>query len=150
MSRLERFLALSALLTGSDAVILIGTGVAEEVLAALDDGVGVALTDQLLASFAGLPAGSAAEAAAETVILADPRLGPIARNVMLLWLTGCWYPLPQPWRDNFGARAKDSYRVISAQTYQAGLQWRFAQAHPPGALQQGYGAWALAPGEVEP
>nr|WP_294526510.1 hypothetical protein [uncultured Rhodopila sp.] len=150
MTRLEQFIAFSALLTGEEAVALSGTGVAAELLAALDEITGAALTDELLARFAALPAGMQAEQAAGDSIMADPRLGPVARNVILLWLTGSWTQLPDAWRDSFGASPSDRNHVISAQSYQAGLQWTIAGAHPSGALQQGYGAWAMAPGSTAP
>jgi hypothetical protein len=150
MTRLDQFIAFSALLTGDDAVAVTGTGVAAELLAALDEITGAALTDELLARFAALPPSVQAEQAAAETIMADPYPGPVARNVILLWLTGSWTQLPDAWRESFGASPNDRRHVISAQSYQAGLQWTIAQAHPSGALHQGYGAWAMAPGGTAP
>lgn len=150
MSRLQQFVAFSALLTGYGAVTLMGTGIAAELLTAVDDAVGMTLTDELLARFAALPVDMSAEQAAAESIMADPRFGPIARNVILAWVTGSWMQLPDAWRASFGASENDRSHVISGRCYQAGLQWMIADAHPSGALHQGYGAWTLPPGGTQP
>jgi hypothetical protein len=143
--RTDRFLDLSECLTGFGRVRLIGTGLAGAYLgviaAILPDGV----LDELLDAFGRTPAGSGREAAVGSAILADPKLGPVARNVILLWYRGTWSALPPDWRAAFGASPLDTDHVVSAEAYQAGLQWAAAGAHPAGALQQGYGAWSAAP-----
>jgi hypothetical protein len=35
--------------------------------------------------------------------------------------------------------------VVSGAAYLAGLEWVAIGSHPPGGLQQGFGAWSLAP-----
>lgn len=131
--RSERFIALSARLTGFGRVTLLGTGMTDEYLSALDAVVGAAMVDELLA------AGDDAE------LLDDPKLGPVARNLILLWYCGTWTALPDDWRAVYGTSPLDTTRVESAEAYQAGLQWVAAGAHPAGARQQGFGAWAVAP-----
>lgn len=147
--RSERFAGLSALLTGFEQVHLLGTGVSGEYLDTLDAVVpGVA--DELLGVYERLPEGAERNAAVASEILADPKLGPVAQNVILLWYCGTWRPLPEAWRTAYGVSPLDTNRVVSAQAYQAGLQWVVAGAHPAGARQQGFGAWAVAPEERDP
>jgi hypothetical protein len=132
-TRSERFVALSARLTGFGHVTLLGTGMTSEYLDALDAVLGAGMVDELLA----------VEDIGEA--LDDAKLGPIARNVILLWYCGTWTALPDDWRAAYGTSPLDTTRVESAEAYQAGLQWVVAGAHPAGARQQGFGAWAVAP-----
>jgi hypothetical protein len=82
------------------------------------------------------------EAAVRSTILADDKLGPVAQNLIRMWYCGTWTALPAAWRSTYGASPLDTNHVVSAEAYQAGLQWAAAGAHPAGARQQGYGAWA--------
>jgi hypothetical protein len=156
--RLDRFVALSALLTGYGPVHLLGTGMAEAYLAATDAALPDGVLDELLDAYQPLPAGSGAagqaggadpEAAAGQVILGNEKLGPVGRTLILLWYRGAWTALPDAWRAAHGASPHDTDHVVSAQAYQAGLQWAAAGAHPAGARQQGYGAWASPPAALE-
>jgi hypothetical protein len=142
--RTGAFLALSELLTGYGRVALAGTGQTDSYLRLLDAVLPPGTLDELLCAARGLPA-DAGEAAVQPAILDDPKLGPVARNVILLWYRGTWAALPEPWRAAYGVSPLDTDHVVSAATYQAGLQWLAAAAHPAGALQQGYGAWAVPP-----
>ncbi len=146
--RLDPFVSLSALLTGFDAVQLYGTGLAEAYLDELDQTLPAGFTDQLLAQLAPVSADPAPDEALERRVMADFKLGPVARTLVVLWYTGGWTPLPDAWRAEFGASPRDVKRVISAESYQGGLQWQAAGAHPPGALHQGFAAWALPPREL--
>jgi len=130
----ERFLRLSSTLTGFNRVELLGTGVADVYLRALEDVLPADVLERLLAGDAD-PDG----------VLADPALGPPARNLILMWYCGTWTPLPDDWRAAHGASELDTHRVISPDGYVAGLQWVAAGAHPVGARQQGFGAWAVPP-----
>jgi hypothetical protein len=121
-NRLNGFLELSAALTGFDEVELLGTGVADEYLRTLEGAVPAGVLDDLLGN-----AKSDAEA-----VLADEVLGPVARDVTVMWYCGSWQG-----------------EVVSPDAYVAGLQWVAAGAHPIGARQQGFGAWALPPEEVQ-
>jgi hypothetical protein len=143
--RSDLFLDLSALLTGFSRVQLLGTGVADEYLQALEATLPEDVLDTLLVSYERLPAGDQREGALASEILGDSKLGPVARNLILLWYCGSWTALPKDWRETYGASPLDTDRVISAASYVAGLQWAAAGAHPIGARQQGFGAWALAP-----
>ena len=135
-ARATRFLEISADLTGFCRVELAGTGMTAAYLAALDAVLPVGLVDRLLAAWPN---------AGKSAVLDDPELGPVARNVILLWYRGAWSALPQDWRAAHGVSPHDTDRVLSAAAYRAGLQWAAASAHPAGAAPQGYGAWAAPP-----
>ena len=135
-ARTTRFLEVSAELTGFCRVELAGTGMTASYLAALDELLPTGLVDRLLAAW------SSADGRA---VLDDPELGPVTRNVILLWYRGAWSALRQDWRTAYGVSSHDSDRVVSAAAYRAGLQWAAAGAHPAGAAPQGYGAWAAPP-----
>jgi hypothetical protein len=141
----DRFLGLSAALTGFGRVELLGTGMVDEYLRTLDAILPAGLLDELLAVFERLPQDAALEAAITSQVMNDPKLGPVARNLVLLWYCGTWTVLPDAWRAAYGASPLDTTHVVSADAYQSGLQWSAAGAHPAGAQQQGFGAWSLAP-----
>jgi hypothetical protein len=172
-NRIDRFVRLSALLTGFAQLHLLGTGMAETYLRATDAALPAGVLDELLAAGSPPSAGSASpggpalpgaaarpgvsalaggtdpEAAAGQAILGDAKLGPVARTLILLWYRGAWTALPQEWHSAYGAAPRDVDHVVSAEAYQAGLQWDAAGAHPAGARQQGYGAWASPPAALE-
>ena len=147
---LQRFVALSALLTGFDEIHLLGSGVAEEHLVVLEAVVPADIVSDLLAAFEGLPSGDDCPSAAASRLIADPRLGPVAKNLVVLWYSGAWTQLPAAWRDAHGASPLDTTRTTSGTAYRAGLQWLVAGAHAPGASHQGFGSWALEPKKPEP
>jgi len=137
---------MSALLTGYGRVRLAGTGLTEAYLRTIDSALPAGVLDELLDTFSrSLPAGGDREAAAVPAILDDLRLGPVARNVILLCYCGTWTALSEAWHAAYGNSPLDTTRVVSAQAYQAGLQWDAAGAHPAGAHQQGFGAWSAPP-----
>jgi hypothetical protein len=153
-TRAGQFAELSALLTGFGQIELLGTGMASSYLRAIDAVLPEGVLDELLGAFGRLPprtdgeareAREAREAALRSSILDDPKLGPVARNLILVWYCGTWTTLPDAWRTAYGTSPLDTDRVLSAEAYQAGLQWVAAGAHPAGALQQGYGAWSAEP-----
>ena len=133
------------LLTGFGRVQLLATGMTEEYVQALDAVLPPGMLDALLDAYGRLPEGAGRDAAVESDILGDAKLGPVARNLILLWYCGTWTALPEAWRAAYGASPLDTNRVESAEAYLAGLQWVVAGAHPAGARQQGFGAWAVAP-----
>ena len=150
MSRADQFVEMSALLTGFGRFELLGTGLAGSYLSALDGVLPEGVLDELLDAFGRLPPGPGREGpdregAVGSQILADPKLGPVARNLILMWYSGTWTALPETWREAHGASPLDKNHVVSAEAYQAGLQWAAAGTHPAGARQQGFGAWAAAP-----
>jgi hypothetical protein len=136
-ARLQSFLNRSAGLTGFSHSELLFTGVADRLLAAVDACLPAGVLDRLLA-FDG----------EDEALLADPELGPVARNLVVAWYCGTWTALPDDWRATYGAAAGDTNHVLFPEAYLAGLQWVAAGAHPPGASEQGYGSWAVPRGEI--
>jgi hypothetical protein len=137
--RSELFIGLSERLTGFDRVTLLGTGMSAAYLRAMDAVLPDAMMDELLTDSRSRDDAGLGE------LLDDARLGPVARNLILLWYCGTWTTLPDEWRAAYGSSPLDTNRVESADAYQAALQWVAAGAHPAGARQQGFGAWAVAP-----
>src|SRR4051794_30648175 len=116
--RTDRFLSLSAVLTGFTRAELLCAGVVDEYLRTLDAILPAGLVDELLAACEQLPQGADLESAFTSQILDDPRLGPVARNLALLWYCGTWTALPDAWRAAYGASPLDTNRVVSAVAYQ--------------------------------
>jgi hypothetical protein len=133
----ERFVALSAALTGFRAVDLWGTGQARAHLDLVLSVCGEALGARLLA----------ADPEDSTTLLVDPDLGPVARNVIVLWYLGQWDQMPRAWRDRHGASPEDVARVASAAAFRAGLVWRAIGSHATSADPPGFGSWATRPPE---
>jgi hypothetical protein len=136
----EQFVALSVQLTGFGRVRLLGTGLADDYVRVVASALPTGVFEDLLTA-----AGEAPDAARIAAIMRDPKLGPVARNVAVLWYCGTWSPLPEGWQQAYGTVSATPNGVVSAQAYQQGLQWVAAGAHPMGARQQGYGAWAERP-----
>jgi hypothetical protein len=134
MERLERFLGLSVLLTGFSRTELLGTGMADDYLYTLETTLPVGVCDLLLSDWDAQPIDQ---------LLNDPKLGPVARNLIMMWYCGTWTALPDAWRSAYGASPLDVSRVVSAEAYQAGLQWIAIGAHAPGSRQQGFAAWSM-------
>ena len=148
-----RFLALSSALTGYTPAELEATGQVQRYYDTLTQILGGALVGELLSAWdAVLLEASGREdavlAGLRSAVLPDPRLGPVARNLATLWYLGQWNQMPGAWRDAYGASARDLDHVVSAAAYREGLVWDAIGAHPMGAKQQGYGAWALPPEEA--
>jgi hypothetical protein len=147
--RSERFINLSALLTGFERAQLLGTGVADQYLRTLEEVVCDQVLDDLLHAYERLPTGEQSEAAVRSEILDDADRGPVARNLITLWYSGTWRALPDDWRRAHGASPLDTDRVVSGEAYVAGLQWVAAGAHPIGARPPGFGSWALPPEGID-
>jgi hypothetical protein len=145
-SRREQFVDVSAELTGFPRAQLFGTGMSGTYLEVLDEILSVGGVDEFLA-LCTRPADSSGNAGVSGIV-EDAGWGPVARNIIILWYCGTWTALPDAWRAVRGTAPTDTDHVVSAEAYQMGLQWVAAGAHPAGARQQGYGAWAIAPEEA--
>jgi hypothetical protein len=119
--------------------------VADQYLRTLAAALPAGVLERLLAAYRALPQDEGRDAAVGERILADVELGPVARNVIVLWYCGTWSKLPESWRSAEGAVATDQTHVVSSAAYLAGLQWSLVGGHPSGGLPQGYGAWAAPP-----
>jgi hypothetical protein len=143
----DAFLRLSAALTGFDRMELLGTGMVPRYYDELTQIIGAREVGTLLAAAGrvepGHPAsGEDLDRAFREQILDDNRFGPVARRIVTMWYIGSWAQLPREWRNTYGATSLDVDHVISAAAYREGLAWVAAGAHPMGAKQQGFGAWA--------
>ncbi len=148
-ARLARFVNASVRLTGFDHTELIGTGVADGHLDALEAAVPRAIVAELLNVLGGDESDDPVPDDAVAACLARDDLGPVARNLIVAWYTGTWHALPPEWHDAQGGDAGlDETHVVSSAAFLAGLQWQVAEAHAPGGDAQGFGAWATAPNEV--
>ena len=144
MKAARSFVALSAALTGFRGVELWGTGQVDVYLAELIATVGEDVVARLLA--AGDQALGSSDPKKElTALLADQETGPVAKNVIVLWYSGAWRPLPNDWRNRYGASPLDVARVISPASYRSGLVWKAIGAHPKGANGTGFASWANPP-----
>lgn len=144
-SRLDVFLNLSVSLTGFSRLYLGGTGVGSEYLATLDTIVPGDIVDRLLTTFESQPGDDQISAQ----VLNDETLGPVARNIIVMWYSGTWTPLPEDWCKANGHSPKDKGHVVSAAAYQSGLQWAAIAAHPAGALPPGFASWASPPLQMQ-
>lgn len=149
-SRLEDFVAFSAVATGFAAFDLGGTGQAEVYLSTLDDIVGEEIVGDLLAAFSRVTTDPGADEAAlqrglRREVFSDARLGPVARALVKLWYVGTWYGLPADWREAYGENELDRTFVVSRSAYTEGLLWPAIGVNPPGAKPIGYGMWATPP-----
>ena len=141
----QSFAALSAELTGFGVAELWGTGQVEPYLAEVLATVGDDVVAHLLREGDEALDSTDPRQALQERVLDDARLGPVARNVIVLWYLGQWDPLPQAWRNRYGASPLDVARVVSPAAYRSGLVWSAIGAHPMGAEGPGYGSWATAP-----
>jgi hypothetical protein len=140
MDRLKEFVVVSERLTGHSHTELMGTGSAEHYLQTLHRAVPEQVLDDLLATAHDPTADDAVTAG----LLADPRLGPVARNIILLWYCGTWQQLDDSWRREYDGQEVEAH-VVSANAYLSGLQWTVARAHAPGGNMQGFAAWSRRP-----
>ena len=137
-SELDTFYALSVTLTGFSLFDLRGTGVGEQYFSAAREHGREALP-ALLARYRDIAASSGRsegtlEQRMRSVIMSDPTLGPLARNITKLWYLGSW------------ALSDQDAPIVSPEAYQEGLVWKAIEAHPMGAKQPGWGTWAAPPG----
>jgi hypothetical protein len=137
------FLGLSVELTGFAEVELVGTGATEIYRGFLAEAFPDVLPELLDAwrAIAHLPD---REAAVRRKILADPKLGPFARAVIVLWYTATWFKLPADWSEAYGQHPDDVNQTFGP-AYPEGLVWKTASIHPGGAKPTGFATWALEP-----
>lgn len=147
--KLECFYGLSAALTGFDQLDLEGTGMAPIYLGVAEKRAGEQPTAELFKIFDDhvADAPSAEQVAAiRRHIMSDPKLGPLARNVIKLWYFGTWYRLPSDWLLAYEGGEDDHTFVVSDLAYRNALVWQPMLAHAKGARQPGFGSWQFAPG----
>ncbi|MBO9401023.1 hypothetical protein [Shimia sp. R9_3] len=140
----DAFLTISAVLTGYSPAELQGTGCAPEYWHQFQQVLSEEVRESFLAGAAKLGCNDP-DAVVRDHFLSDKCHGPVARALIQLWYLGEWSPLPQDWTDAYGASRFDTARILSSRAYKEGLVWDAIGAHPMGAKQQGFGAWAMKP-----
>lgn len=150
----DRFITLSAALTGFTRSDLLGTGVGGQYYGLVFDIAGADICGELFSAFESIARRNRAGSdgyndAIGARILQNPKIGPVARNIIKMWYLGNWDQMPFPWREQYGAHPRDVDQVVSAHAYTEGLVWRAIGSHPPGAKQPGFGTWSMEP-QVEP
>ncbi len=138
-----QFLRLSAILTGFEEYELMGTGMLMTYYDKLLLIIGAREVGALFGALSRVADGD--DEGFREVILDDPRYGPVARNVSMMWYLGTWTQLPREWRNTYGATSYDTDHVVSAAAYREGLVWPAAGTHPMSAKQPGFGSWARPP-----
>lgn len=148
---MERFIAISAALTGFDGASLWATGCAEDYLRQLSLVAGPDMTERFLGNGSQFAEATPEEATKElrASVLSDPDLGALARSLIQLWYLGQWTPMPPDWVERNGAKEADVSRILSTRSYQEGLVWIAMRAHPLGAKPTGFGSWAEPPASAE-
>jgi hypothetical protein len=142
----ERFLALSAHLTGHDAARLTATGMADIYLDTMTERAGARTAEALLDAHADqVAAAEDPDRALRLAILGDARLGPVARRLIKMWYVGTWYALPADWRAAHGPDLPEGDTIPVPAAYTEGLLWPSVGANPPGAKPFGYAMWAKPP-----
>lgn len=147
----DGFLAFSAELTGFSVFELRATGEAEAYLEVTLRVAGQEVLQELLDAHGNLnEAGKRREDQIRRNILGDPKLGPLARNIIKMWFSGVWYELPESWMSAYAAEANNTTFTVRPSSYPEGLLWKTIGASPPGARAPGYGSWAEAPSIPDP
>lgn len=115
------FIRLSSALTGYSQLQLGATAVATTYLKLLETILEPAIFRTLVEKASTLPEGNADDAHV-AALLADPMLGPVLKNLILVWYTGTWNALPADWQQKYGQSTRNVTHVVSAGAYQGGLQ----------------------------
>lgn len=132
---LQQFIDLSSLLTGFDRFELLGTGQAAFYYQWVQTHAAENLPI-LLSTYGEIPAETAQHASfVDTYLLGSEKLSTLVRSIIKLWYLGQWFSPDNP----------NDTQIPSANSYQQGLVWNAIHAHPQGAKQQGFGAWAEPP-----
>nr|WP_229415582.1 hypothetical protein [Moorena bouillonii] len=134
---MKHFLDFSVEVTGFDQFDLQGTGQATLYFDTIWGVIGGEMFGELLQDFQKYKN--------VDKILASPKLGPIARNIIKLWYMATWEELPAVWRERFGATLNDSTFIPSPYAYTEGLLWPAIGINPPAAKAPGYGTWSEPP-----
>lgn len=151
---IQKFLAISAVLTGYDAASLTSTGMLHDYANSLDSGIGRANAKQFLDAATAvlqnpLNTGKTLEKAVLEQLMTHYKYGAICKNIIQMWYTGTWFAMQPQWQALYGDPSASQQTVtVSAKAYQEGLIWDTIEAHPPGAKQPGFGSWEYDPSKL--
>ncbi|MBB1201817.1 hypothetical protein EGM70_16165 [Enterobacteriaceae bacterium 89] len=134
-AELQEFIDISCELTGFSRFELSGTGQVNFYYQWVQKHAGKSLT-ALLQLYAERPEDARQRASfIEKQLMTSAALTPLVRSIIKLWYLGQWFDPNNP----------NKTEIPSANSYQQGLVWTAIHAHPQGAKQQGFGAWAEPP-----
>jgi len=117
----ERFLQLSAAVTGFDCSMLTGTGLLGLYFRACRNLAGKQTFDRILCAWDP-----------KDPLRFEPADVDTVNNIVGVWYLGKWLP---------------SDEILSPAAYREALAWSVVHAHPPGAKQPGFGSWQEAPND---
>jgi hypothetical protein len=151
ISAMDGFVTLSAALTGFNRAELYATGMVDTYFGVMLSTLGDAMMGRLFTTWSVIAGYEPRlrDVYIELTILGNNTLGPVARNLVMLWYLGQWAQLPREWRDANGANTMDNDRIISAEAYRESLVWVTFGGHPQGAKAPGYASWAVEPSRLE-
>lgn len=140
------FVELSSVLTGMPETTLAPsldpTGLKQIYFAALRAKADPATLDRLLGIFGAirttLPPAQW-PAAVDQQILRQDRIGPLARQILKLWLLGIFFSPPDQ---------SVTGEVVNSVAFTHGLLWTAIQAHPTGYSELPHGYWSSPPPDV--
>jgi hypothetical protein len=148
----HRFMTMSAVLTGYSVVELEGTGQGRTYFHETRGNAGPDALLVLLDAFEAIQQLGCEHAQYHDKmgeLLTGAMTGPLAHDIMRMWLTGNWYSLGDEWHSLYGGNQQDQSRVVSASAYREGLVWENIGAHPMSAKQPGFGTWAFPPSRFD-
>lgn len=152
---IQKFLAISTVLTGYDEATLMGTGMLQDYANALDSGIGYPNAKQFLDAATVVlrnpqNTGETLEKAVKEQLMTHYKYGDICKNIIQMWYTGTWFAMNAQWQALFGdlSVAQQPDKTVSPKAYQEGLIWDTINAHPPGAKQPGFGSWEYDPSKL--
>ncbi|MFQ3197253.1 MAG: hypothetical protein ACI8R9_000631 [Paraglaciecola sp.] len=142
----DSFLAISAWLTGFEAIELQGTGMTSVYFSTLQKNITGANLEVFFAEARSVLLTAekdpvAAKARTLSHLMQNSSFNNLAKQIILMWYIGQWFPEP-------AGDARNSTQ-INAQSYVESLMWPAADTHPPGAKQPGFGSWAERPIKVD-
>ena len=142
MTPLDTFVSLSVILTGYDQETIQPSldtqHLAQLYFDTLNKNAPAATVTALFSAFTNITTGTPQVdivSQVKTKIIADPVLGPVAKNIIRMWYLGVWYTDDQQ-QNGF---------VVSATAYKNGLVWGAMGAHPMGYSQENFGYWGIPP-----
>lgn len=135
-SSIDQFVHVSEILTGFSAFDLQGTGLVSTYFLFVNDLQPQELS-KLMEIMTDLPQDETKrDGVIRSKVFSEQVLGTLARRLIKLWYLGEW------------DGADQNKKILSAESYKEGLVWQAIGAHPQGAKQQGFGAWAEPPDQL--
>ena len=120
---LSAFIRFSSILTGYSPLKLGAAAVAPTYYRLLETVLAPDIFGALIRSARAVALEDDREGQADVALLLKDRvLGPVLKNIILVWYTGTWNALPLEWQQQFGGPGENATRVVSPDAYKGGLQ----------------------------